>query len=137
MIVQYSTKRRETMRPIVIHRGDRYNEWTAVKPAVHPTTPGRFWLCVCSCGNKSLISPSRLASGRTLDCGHSQGARLAKRNMTHGYTRKKDGERRVPRTYSAWQGMKDRCYNTNAHNYKHYGGRGIKVCARWRHSFAN
>lgn len=31
--------------------------------------------------------------------------------------------------------MIDRCENPNAVPYKNYGGRGIKVCARWRHSF--
>ena len=27
--------------------------------------------------------------------------------------------------------MKRRCYVEKAHNYKYYGGRGIKVCDRW------
>ena len=34
-------------------------------------------------------------------------------------------------TYRSWQSMKRRCLSPNAHNYKHYGGRGIKICARW------
>lgn len=33
--------------------------------------------------------------------------------------------------------MKKRCNNKNAINYKDYGGRGIKVCNRWLHSFQN
>lgn len=33
--------------------------------------------------------------------------------------------------------MKTRCTNPNAKDYKHYGGRGIRVCARWLHSFEN
>lgn len=33
--------------------------------------------------------------------------------------------------YNRWCGMKSRCYNTTKHNYKYYGGRGIKVCDRW------
>ncbi len=37
--------------------------------------------------------------------------------------------------YCTWQGMKARCYNTNALNYHRYGGRGIKVCENWRNSF--
>lgn len=33
--------------------------------------------------------------------------------------------------YRAWSGIKSRC-NTPSHKYyPHYGGRGIKVCARW------
>lgn len=33
--------------------------------------------------------------------------------------------------------MKSRCNNANDTNYKHYGGRGISVCKRWRNSFEN
>lgn len=29
----------------------------------------------------------------------------------------------------------ERCYNPKMENYKHYGGRGITVCHRWRNSF--
>lgn len=31
--------------------------------------------------------------------------------------------------------MKSRCYNKNRHSYRHYGGRGIKVCDRWLNDF--
>ena len=47
-----------------------------------------------------------------------------------------DGRRKKPE-YTAWAHMKDRCYNKNDSRYKTYGGRGIKVCDRWRNSFAN
>lgn len=33
--------------------------------------------------------------------------------------------------------MKSRCLNPNDDSFKHYGGRGITVCARWAHSFVN
>lgn len=33
--------------------------------------------------------------------------------------------------------MKARCYNPNSGVYKHYGGRGIKVCEEWKDSFDN
>ena len=39
--------------------------------------------------------------------------------------------------YNSWAGMLKRCYNPNNPSYKNYGGRGIKVCDRWRHSFIN
>jgi hypothetical protein len=33
--------------------------------------------------------------------------------------------------------MLDRCYRENAQQFRHYGGRGITVCDRWRESFEN
>lgn len=40
--------------------------------------------------------------------------------------------------YHTWRGMKERCNNPHNKAYKHYGGRGIKVCVRWarRRGFA-
>jgi hypothetical protein len=34
-----------------------------------------------------------------------------------------------------WKGMKQRCFNPNKKSYKDYGGRGIKMCQRWRENF--
>jgi hypothetical protein len=54
-------------------------------------------------------------------------------NWRHGDT--EDGKR-TPE-HAAWHTMKDRCYNSNDKSYKNYGGRGIKVCDRWLHSYEN
>lgn len=35
---------------------------------------------------------------------------------------------------SIFQGMKDRCYNSNNKDYKTYGGKGIKICEEWLNS---
>lgn len=40
-------------------------------------------------------------------------------------------------TYNSWQAMIQRCTDPNRDNFKHYGGRGIKVCGRWLASFEN
>lgn len=37
--------------------------------------------------------------------------------------------------YTAWQDMMRRCYNEEHSKYPIYGGRGIRVCKRWRESF--
>lgn len=39
------------------------------------------------------------------------------------------------REYKIWAGMKARCSNPKETVYRHYGGRGIKVCNRWSESF--
>ena len=47
---------------------------------------------------------------------------------THGMTH--------TRTYKIWDRMIQRCKSPRVINYERYGGRGIKVCARWN-KFAN
>jgi len=37
----------------------------------------------------------------------------------------------VANLYRTYRGMLSRCQNQNQKSYKHYGGRGIKVCPRW------
>ena len=39
--------------------------------------------------------------------------------------------------YNTWNKMIQRCYDSSDDRYEDWGGRGIKVCNRWRHSFAN
>lgn len=39
--------------------------------------------------------------------------------------------------YKSWDCMKTRCCNKNSSNYKNYGGRGIRICDRWKDSFKN
>ena len=38
--------------------------------------------------------------------------------------------------WDAWRMMRYRCENSGHPYYHHYGGRGIRVCKRWRESFA-
>jgi hypothetical protein len=38
-------------------------------------------------------------------------------------------------SYTRWANMIQRCENKNNPRFAHYGGRGIKVCDRWRDSF--
>lgn len=50
------------------------------------------------------------------------------RAVTHGQSR--------TRTYCVWSGMVQRCTLETSHHWARYGGRGIRVCDRWR-SFEN
>lgn len=38
--------------------------------------------------------------------------------------------------FNRWRGMHSRCYDPKVKIFKHYGGRGIKVCARWHDFYA-
>jgi hypothetical protein len=55
--------------------------------------------------------------------------RHAVRGPNHGLSRTPE--------YVSWTCMKGRCYNRAIKSFKHYGGRGIKVCDRWLQSFEN
>lgn len=44
------------------------------------------------------------------------------------------GDSRAPE-YGVWAAMKARCLNGRNHAWRHYGGRGISVCARWAGSY--
>ena len=44
-------------------------------------------------------------------------------NNSHGMTKTPE--------YNSWQGMKNRCFNSNDKRYSDWGGRGISVCDRW------
>jgi len=42
---------------------------------------------------------------------------------------------KLSREYASWSAMIQRCTNPNTWNYQNYGGRGIRVCPWWLHSF--
>lgn len=87
-----------------------------------------IWLCLCDCGNKKSIASTSLIRGLSQSCGCVKSVRIGNLNRTHGYSKK------IPE-YTAWCGMKQRCYNPNYRMYNRYGGRGIKVCDEWLNDF--
>lgn len=95
-----------------------------------PGGPGSdaLWECTCACGNKTIVSGSRARQGLVKSCGCARTGRP----VIHG-------ERRVVATpeYRAWQAIKTRCTNRRNKDWKNYGARGIRVCARWLDSFEN
>ena len=80
-----------------------------------PNTNQIKYYCTCECGTKKEIRHAHLSSGASKSCGCSW--------TKHDLSRKL--------IYSLWQSMIARCNNQNHRAYKHYGGRGIKVCDRW------
>lgn len=103
--------------------GRRCGMLTVGERVVEKVRTSAKWLCRCDCGNEIVVAGTALRDGQYC-CGCVS---LGRR--THGMTR-------TP-TYKAWQSMRQRCNNPNAHGYELYGGRGITVCDRWQNSFEN
>jgi hypothetical protein len=88
-----------------------------------------MWLCKCDCGNEKIVKGASLKYGSTRSCGCGIIEAVIKTHTKHGAVNSVE--------YTAWEGMKARCYNKNTPKYSEYGGRGISVCERWRNSFEN
>lgn len=82
---------------------------------------GFYWEFLCDCGVIKVLKNKDVKCGRTTSCGCYR----KESRTTHGMSR--------TGTYMSWESMKDRCLNKKVRVYKNYGGRGIKVCDRWRH----
>jgi hypothetical protein len=88
----------------------------------------RYWHCGCTCGNVKVLRQDNFIYGRTKSCGCLRREYIASVTLEVKPAR---------RTYNSWRSMLERCYNPHCKGYCYYGGRGIRVCRRWRESFAN
>lgn len=77
------------------------------------------WRCRCDCGRDHVARARVLMSGKTKTCGCSRGE-------PHGLT--------GTRIFHCWRNMVARCANPKVREYRHYGGRGVEVCERWKAS---
>ncbi len=84
-----------------------------------------YWLCLCDCGAQKEIVADSLLGGHSNSCGCL--FREVNAIRTHGLSD-------TP-TYKIWCGIKKRCYQKQSSVYYKYGGRGIRMCARWKNDF--
>lgn len=134
--------------------GTRFGWLVVVTPNVRGTNGRIHSLCRCECGREVSVRTSKLRLGHTRSCGCLQkdaGQRFAhwKRTgellsspapaverqlvVTHGDT---CGGAITPE-YRTWMAMRSRCGDPKHRAWPVYGGRGIRVCARWQNSFEN
>lgn len=106
--------------------GQRFGRWTVISRAEnkgHHTA----WNCVCDCGKRKTVYGCHLVSGLSPSCGCLTRSKIGQVNYSHGKSR--------TRLYNIWCGIKARCNNPKTYNFYLYGGRGIKVCNEWEHSY--
>ena len=96
--------------------GQRFGRLLVVKRVASKHQRVARWRCRCSCENVIETNGSTLRRGSSLSCGC-----LRKELWKIGR-----------REYNSWRSMLARCYNPESTGFESYGGRGIKVCRRWR-----
>lgn len=106
--------------------GRRFGRLTIVRVV---EAPGRATVIArCACGTEKTLRLKDLRSGAVKSCGCLRAEVAGAANRTHGRTKSPE--------HRAWMAMRARCNNPKVVSYRRYGGRGIRVCARWD-SFAN
>lgn len=102
--------------------GKTYNYLTILEPVekIH----GIWYVrCKCKCGKYHVARLNHIINGGIQSCG----CRL--------YEKEKQGTHHIwsknKRIDKIWNCMLYRCYNPKKDTFKHYGGRGIKVCDEW------
>lgn len=104
-----------------------FGRLTVSTKSMHSDGKNTFWECYCDCGRWTRVTTTRLRSGHTSSCGcWRDESRLMRAAASRSEFKR---ERRI------WYGMIQRCHDKSCWAFKWYGGRGIKVCPRWRRSF--
>lgn len=112
------------MSQLIDLSGKQFGRLKAMALSGRDSSGRAVWLCVCECGNESIVASRSLQSGNTRSCGC-----LMSQPKSHGMYGSPE--------YISWSAMISRCENPKHIYFKNYGGRGITVCKRWRNSFGD
>ena len=104
--------------------GQKFNRLTAIRR--DPKRPLN-WFFQCDCGTIKSQQAGNVKSGAVKSCGCLFREMLDER-VAVGYA---NGENKHP-LFDLWAGMIARCENPNHKGFHNYGGKGVKVCSRWK-----
>lgn len=107
--------------------GKTFGYWTVVEFAGVYKRCSMF-VCQCRCGKLRTVRVTTLRRENP-SCGCRIREVTARRNTTHNAYH--------TRARVAYSSMMTRCYNPRTRSYKNYGGRGVRVCDRWKSAAAN
>lgn len=124
------------MKRLTCNVGDKFGRWTVVEMLGvirHGNTRRTCVAVRCECGAEAVRPITELSRSKSCGC---LGADVTRERQainggdtrTHGMTK--------TREYTSWYAAIMRCTNEHDTNWKHYGGRGITMCAGWSGSFA-
>lgn len=111
--------------------GQRFGRLLVRRRAVAKAGSRTSWACRCDCGEETVVQGNHLTGGKIRSCGclaREAAALRGKALLTihgHAVRRKESPE------YRSWSSMRKRCSQSSNASYTRYGGKGIKVCARW------
>lgn len=121
--------------------GQRFGRLVAIEHAGRVVNRSGFrttlWKCKCDCGKETIVRYPLLVSGNTRSCGclerenKERIMKLAQQVNRKSVSANFAGKLENHPLYKTWKSMLMRCNNPKVRGYKHYGGRGIKVCDRW------
>jgi len=114
------------MRSIDIS-GHKFGRLTIIKFSHTSKYRQAYWLARCDCGQSKIVRYSSLACESIKSCG------CLKRELVRdqGFKKRTHGMSNTSE-YNIWVNIIQRCSNVKQTHFKHYGGRGIKVCDRWK-----
>jgi hypothetical protein len=117
------------MRATKVKIGDVFGRLTVKERLGSRRGYGIVWRCECVCGGVKEVATRYLSGGDVKSCGCLRKGRTPNSGNTKISLH--------PLVYNSWKSLRQRCCNPNATGYRYYGGRGIKVCERWKNSFDN
>lgn len=122
------------MGKFIDYTGHKFGFLTVVKVTIKKsrTQSHTIWQCRCECGRLCDKERQTLLKWPNISCG----CKRSKSNpIIKNTSKKKKHGKSKSVEFATWGRMINRCCNPNFSDFRNYGGRGIKVCDRWLHSF--